>query len=240
MKRILQAMAVFALGCVASVAMGDSWTAPVVRVVVPEGATRNGGVMNGITTGTVMGTDKQRDTALILTCAHGFADTGGLRSPVNIQTQSGAQLPGQVVLCDMRHDIALVKVPLGGTPVQSAPVASQAPRVGDTVVGVGYNEIAQTPTAEQHRIATTNKYDGGALYSTPYFSQQGRSGGPLFNTRGELVGLLSATSQDGRHAESYFVSLPVVDKTLASVNLTRSIVGGSSARFANDAIRKHG
>ena len=215
--KTLTAIIVLLLGCVASVALGASWTDSTVLVRADD----HGPNVNSLTTGTVLGVDRANDTALILTCAHSFSDSGGMNSGVGIQLYGNPPVvlrDAKVTLYDTQNDIALVKVNLQGHQVTSAPIAAQQARVGEPVISVGCSNGAP-PTALQTQIASLDKYDDGRSVTVVGTSAQGRSGGPLFNARGEVLGVLSAADNH----ESFYCSLPALHNAIAGANLTKSV-----------------
>lgn len=114
---------------------------------------------------------------------------------VTVTMNGGKALKGKVVGKDPKTDIALVKVeseePL--TPVVVAD--SDASRVGDVVLAIGNpfglgNTVTSGIISARSRDIQVGPYDD--FLQTDAAINRGNSGGPLFNTKGELVGVNTA------------------------------------------------
>ena len=113
---------------------------------------------------------------------------------VTVTTDDGKTLSAKVVGTDPKTDLAVIKVESGGD-YPFVTFASQAPRVGDWVVAIGnpYG-LGGTATAgiisAQGRDIGDGSYDQYMQIDAPI--NRGNSGGPTFNTQGQVVGVNTA------------------------------------------------
>lgn len=105
---------------------------------------------------------------------------------------------------DVEHDLCLLRAPHF---IDSAPVemASDSPRVGQTVHAVGFI-LGIAPRLNIGEIDALYDFDGGRIIqsTTPFTS--GASGGGLFDDKGKLVGIITFKYRGGT---AYYFSLPV-------------------------------
>ncbi len=104
------------------------------------------------------------------------------------------RIPAKVVGTDKRTDLALLKIKSGG-PFTYVSFASKPPRVGDWVIAVGNPfGLGGTVTAgivsARGRDIDSGPYDDFLQIDAPV--NRGNSGGPTFNTQGEVVGINTA------------------------------------------------
>jgi serine protease Do len=125
----------------------------------------------------------------VLTNAHVVAGVGGA---VRVRLADGRELPAQVLAADRRLDLALLRVEAHDLP--AAPKGDSARlRVGELVFAIGH------PWGQPHVLTAgivsgldTMAADDGRR--VPYVRtdtrlRPGNSGGPLLNSRGEVVGI---------------------------------------------------
>lgn len=154
----------------------------------------------GVGTGTVI--DRRGDELLVLTCGHLFRDTQG-QGKVEVDLFHGGQIhtvPGRVLDFDAKdRDIGLVIVQ-SGLPIVPVPVItpSNQPRNGDSVFSYGCDRGAD-PSRRDTRLTGINKYNQHLKLSNLEIAGapiDGRSGGGLFNSNGELIGVCNAADYD--------------------------------------------
>ncbi|WP_316568788.1 trypsin-like peptidase domain-containing protein [Neobacillus sp. YIM B06451] len=96
-----------------------------------------------------------------------------------------------VVVKDADKDLAIVKL---ATPVSVKPATMgtvNSSKKGDTVVAIG-SPIGLQNTVSQGLISSFRNEDGVSLIQTSASISFGSSGGGLFNTKGELIGITTA------------------------------------------------
>lgn len=113
---------------------------------------------------------------------------------VTVTTDDGKSLPATVVGTDKKTDLALLKIKQGGS-YPHAEFAATPPRVGDWVIAVG-NPFGLGGTVTAGIISARGRDIGAGPYDD--FLQidapvnRGNSGGPTFNTQGQVVGVNTA------------------------------------------------
>ena len=113
---------------------------------------------------------------------------------VSLTMDDGKVLPATVVGTDKKTDLALLKIKQPGT-YPHVNFASTAPRVGDWVIAVG-NPFGLGGTVTAGIISARGRDIGAGPYDD--FLQidapvnRGNSGGPTFNTQGQVVGVNTA------------------------------------------------
>ena len=114
-------------------------------------------------------------------------------SDVTVKTADGKTMPAKVIGVDSKTDLALLKV--DGTGFPFVTFSSEQPRVGDWVIAVGNPfGLGGTVTAgivsARGRDIGSGPYDDFLQIDAPV--NHGNSGGPTFNTKGEVVGVNTA------------------------------------------------
>ena len=112
---------------------------------------------------------------------------------VTVTTADGKSLPAKVIGADSKTDLALLKVEGKDFPFET--FATKAPRVGDWVIAVGNPfGLGGTVTAgivsARGRDIGEGPYDDFLQIDAPV--NHGNSGGPSFNTEGQVVGVNTA------------------------------------------------
>jgi len=157
----------------------------VARIVAPEQASTSLG--SGVLV------DINRNQGLVLTNWHVVRDS---RSAVLVQFPDGFQSAGTVVRWDEAWDLAaLVIWKPSATPIS---IAAAPPAIGETLTIAGFG---RGPYREESGPCT-EYLSPGTGYPREFVelqarARQGDSGGPIFNERGELAGVLFGQS-DGR------------------------------------------
>jgi serine protease Do len=116
-------------------------------------------------------------------------------STVTVKLHSGTEVEGEVIGRDADTDLALVRIETD-EPLQPVSFADSATvRVGDPVIAIGSPfGLGGTVTAgivsADHRAIGAGRYDDFIQIDAPI--NRGNSGGPTFNTRGEVIGVNTA------------------------------------------------
>lgn len=200
-------------------------------------------------TGTIV--DAQGGAALVLTCGHIFRTSEG-KGPITVTlfsaTPSGAEVretvAGQLMDYDLERDLALVVI-RPGTPVVARRIAPPhtAFSPGTPVTTVGCSQGAN-PTAITSHITTVDRYQGAPNVEVAGAPIEGRSGGGLFNSAGQLIGVCFAADPQGN--EGLYASLPSIHAKLDSMNLamvyqtpaTAPTASGPQASLASVAVNE--
>ncbi|MCU0718307.1 MAG: trypsin-like peptidase domain-containing protein [Pirellula sp.] len=193
-----------------------------------------------IGTGTII--DTYNGEALVLTCGHLFRDTRGT-TPIIVETFIGGQPRAhQAWLIDYRADETDIGL-ISFRPEMAVPVARlmdhrEMLREGESVFSWGCDNGA-FPSKRYSRISKLNRYLGPANVEVTGKPVQGRSGGGLFNSRGELIGVCYAA--DDELDEGLYNAPEVVYAQLLKLGLRRlfeqqSPMAGAAANVPSNAI----
>ncbi|MBC19352.1 MAG: hypothetical protein CMJ74_03700 [Planctomycetaceae bacterium] len=129
--------------------------------------------------------------ALILTCGHIFRDSAGEgKIEVDLFDRSGGStLDGVLVRYDLQNDIGLVAIH-SDYPLRAIPLIDerQETKVGEMVLSVGCDH-GNDPTVQYSTVKAINSFVGPPNLQVEGQPAVGRSGGGLFNQRGELIGI---------------------------------------------------
>ncbi|MEO6842684.1 MAG: Do family serine endopeptidase [Bradyrhizobium sp.] len=130
--------------------------------------------------------------------ADGFAVTNNHvvdgADKVEVTTDEGKTYKAKVIGTDARTDLALIKVE-GGSDFPFAKLSEGKPRIGDWVLAVG-NPFGLGGTVTAGIVSASGRDIGNGPYDD--FIQidapvnKGNSGGPAFNTEGEVIGVNTA------------------------------------------------
>ena len=178
--------------------------------------------------GTVV--DARQGEALVITCAHLFRGpdgkaidtTGRLTVELFDASAAGARVServaGALVAYDFDADVALVAI-RPTTQVKPARVAATAASIvaGAAVRSVGC-DLGADPTVRDSQIVTIDRYDGAPNIETTGAPVQGRSGGGLFNSSGELIGVCFAADEQAN--EGLYAGLASIHRQLDRIGLT--------------------
>ena len=113
---------------------------------------------------------------------------------VEVTTDDGKTYTAKVIGTDARTDVALIKVE-GGSNFAFAKLSDGKPRIGDWVLAVG-NPFGLGGTVTAGIVSASGRDIGNGPYDD--FIQidapvnKGNSGGPAFNTEGEVIGVNTA------------------------------------------------
>lgn len=113
---------------------------------------------------------------------------------VSVTLDDGKDLPAKIVGTDKKTDLALLKITEGGN-YPHVDFAKSVPRVGDWVIAVG-NPFGLGGTVTAGIISARGRDIGASPYDD--FLQidapvnRGNSGGPTFNSQGQVVGVNTA------------------------------------------------
>ncbi|MGI9457766.1 MAG: trypsin-like peptidase domain-containing protein [Aeoliella sp.] len=166
-----------------------------VRIIVDDDQNKSYG------TGTIV--DTREGDALIVTCGHLFREEsqeGRITIEIFESTADGLRvvdrLPGKLESFDLDRDVGLISFRTR-RPVPVAQVAEEfGEQVNDRVWSVGC-DLGADPTVRKSRVTAIDRYHGPPNVETTGAPVVGRSGGGLFNERGQLVGVCFAADEEG-------------------------------------------
>ncbi len=113
---------------------------------------------------------------------------------VQVKTENGETYKAKVIGTDPKTDLALIKVDSNKT-FPYVKFANNEPRIGDWVVAIG-NPFGLSETVTAGIVSAKNRDIGGSSYDD-YIQidapiNKGNSGGPAFNTNGNVIGVNTA------------------------------------------------
>jgi len=189
--------------------------------------------------GTVI--DSRQGEALILTCGHIFRDSEG-KGPIEVDLfgpGSERKLVGRLLSYDLKRDVGLVAIRVSG-PVTTARVAPPNWKTseGEAVTSVGCNN-GSSPSSRRTRVISLDKFVGPPNLQVAGMPVEGRSGGGLFNARGEVIGVCNAADPEDR--AGLYAALASIHKQLAETGLAHigreTSTGAVAATDAEPATR---
>lgn len=185
------------------------------RVTDPKGASHGTGVI----------VDARQGAALIVTCGHLFRESqgkGDVEATLFAAGPSGAEprgtLTAQVLHYDLERDLAVLIVRTN-EPLAVAPVAPQRTLLspGDQATAIGCSH-GDNPTAWGTRVTAVNRYQGHPNVEAAGAPVEGRSGGPLFDSQGRVIGVCFAA--EPKENEGLYASLPSIQAKLDELGLS--------------------
>ncbi len=136
---------------------------------------------------------------LIVTNHHVVAEPG----EIQVVFENGKKYRGKIVGADPHTDLALIKISASGLPAATFG-DSAAMEVGDWVLAIGnplglaYSVTAGIISAKGRNIFDSENLAYGEFLQTDAAINPGNSGGPLFNLKGEVIGVNTAISSKGQ------------------------------------------
>jgi S1-C subfamily serine protease len=189
--------------------------AATVRIIVDEPES------HAVGSGTII--DSSQNGAVVLTCGHLFRNWSKSSVVYVERFESGVPVRYQASLVDYQIDDIDIGVLVinPGKVVPSARVAQQADllREGDPVFSLGCDH-GDLPSRRDSRVTKLNRYMGSANIETAGAPVQGRSGGGLFNSNGELLGVCFAA--DAQLDEGLYCGTRSVLDRLQKLGITDS------------------
>jgi S1-C subfamily serine protease len=193
-----------------------------VRIVIDEPQS------HAVGSGTIIQSNQQG--AIVLTCGHLFRDLTKNSSITLERFEHGVPVRYPAELVDYRiEDVDIgVLVFNPGKVVPSASVATQfeGARQGDAVFSVGCDH-GDPPTRRDTRITKLNRYLGAPNIEAAGMPVQGRSGGGLFNSNGQLIGVCFAA--DSEHDEGLYSGTQSVLEQLHRIGIRSEQASGLPA-----------
>lgn len=173
----------------------------------------------------------ERGAALILTCAHIFRDSQG-QGPVRVDIFENGyprSTKGYLVRYDLERDVALVSV-YTDRALPAAPMApaSAQPQKGDRVVSIGCPG-GGAPTPLQSQVLNVSSFGGITRIQASGQPRIGRSGGGLFNSAGQVIGVCNFADPTDR--AGLYAAMPAAKQVFADAGLAQifqDVSGGQS------------
>ena len=153
---------------------------------------------------------------------------------ITVNLSTGESYGAEIVGSDRLSDLAVIKIDAGDLPTATF-ADSETLRVGDWVLAVG-NVLALRggPTVTlgiASAVGRTVDTEQGTLYDliqTDAAINEGNSGGPLLNLKGEVVGISTAILRQAQgigFAVSSSVAIPIIDSLIDRGHVVRPLIG---------------
>ena len=153
---------------------------------------------------------------------------------VTVMVHDGTKYPAVIVGVEESNDIAILKIDAQGlNPAQFGD--SDALMVGDSIYAVGnplgeleFSMSTGTVSAKDRLITTEDKSEPINMFQIDAAVNHGNSGGPAYNDKGQVVGIVTAKSQ-GSDVEGLGFAIPIND-VVSMVNdiITNGYVTGKA------------
>ena len=167
---------------------------------------------------------------------------------ITVTTYDGTQHPAQLIGGDSANDIAVLKIKAQGLPCATLG-SSDDLIVGDQVVAIGNPLGELTATLTVGYISARDRdvnTDGSVInmLQTDAAINSGNSGGPLFNMKGEVVGITTAkysgTTNSGTTIEGIGFAIPIDDvlKKITDLRDYGYITGAALGVMVHDVDRQ--
>lgn len=162
----------------------------VVRIIAQE--------RDGIAAGSGTLVDVRDQFGLVVTNWHVVRDATG---PVNVVFPDGFRSAARVLQVDRDWDLAALLI--WRPSVAAVPLAPEAPRPGDALTIAGYGPgVYRAVAGRCTQYVAPSLHHPYEMVEVSTMAREGDSGGPIFNERGELAGVLFG-SGGGTTAGSY-------------------------------------
>ena len=172
----------------------------------------------------------------ILTNYHVIEDAYKAGLDVTVIMYDGTRYPAQIVGVEADNDVAVLKIDADGLSAVTLG-DSDSMRVGDTVYAVGNPlgelEFSMTTghvSAKDRRIVTESNGDSISMFQIDAAVNTGNSGGPVYNARGEVVGIVTAKYKSSGVEGIGFVS--ACRSTPNTMRCTPATTAGPSGRIS--------
>jgi len=150
-------------------------------------------------------------------------------SKVTVIMDDGTQKTATIVGTDQRSDLAVVKI--DGTNLPFVKFAQDDARVGDFVIAIG-NPFGFGGTVTAGIVSALDRdfpgYDYGDVLQIDAAINKGNSGGPTFNTKGEVVGVNSdiVTPNEGNIGLAFDIPAKTVEQIANSLIKSGTVTRG--------------
>ncbi len=175
----------------------NRWSGSVVTIRVTAGAFRDGG-----------GTGFIIDNAGTVITNHHVV---GESTAVSIKLKDGSWVDRVDLLHrDKDRDVAILRISPAEELVPTLLGDSDDVKVGEKVISIG-NPLGLEHTLTDGLISARRKVEGKRMIQSTAPISPGNSGGPLFNLRGEVIGVMTASFHSFRGAQNLNLAIPIND-----------------------------
>lgn len=196
-------------------------------------------VPEGVGTGIIID-----EKGYILTNSHVVGD--GTTRDIIVQLTDGREVKGTVLWNDKNIDLAIVKVEVNGLTAaelgnsEEVKIGSYAVAIGNPL-GLAFDRsVTQGVISGMNRTITVGDARSSirmeGLLQTDASINSGNSGGPLLNSKGEVIGINSAKAQSGEglgFAIPINVAKPIVEQIKSKGEFSRAYIGITGVSVAD-------
>lgn len=173
------------------------------------------------------------DDGYIVTNYHVVED--GKRFMIKNLGRTKSKVAAKVVLSDPNNDLAVLKIDSSATNLKSVYITASKAKIGSKAFTMGYPMVASLGSSVKFNDGTISSMSGFEnnisryQISTPV--QPGNSGGPCFNEKGEVIGVIVG-GIDVKYAENvgYAIKSSYLLNTLSSSSLNISLHSKNALR----------
>ena len=170
----------------------------------------------------------------VITTAGESSGSAHAASEVYVEFKNHDRVPAQIVGWDVYDDVGLIKVDPKSRPLTPVPLGDSATvRVGEPVAAIGSpfgneNSLTVGVVSAVHRSISslTSRYNLIDAIQTDAPINHGNSGGPLFDTKGRVIGINAQIRSDSGNAEGVGFAVPIDS---ARRSMTQLIAAGRVA-----------
>ena len=139
-----------------------------------------------LVTGTIVDHNAATHTDIVLTCAHGWLN--GHAASISLK---GHRVKAEIISIDKALDVCVLQVPETG--ITPMPIADNAPAKGDAVWMAGFAHGGTFMLTDGHVTGYSTVFGNreNTYIVTTCLTEIGCSGGPIFNSKCEIVGTVS-------------------------------------------------
>lgn len=170
---------------------------------------------------------------LVLTNKHVVSDS---TAEYTVFTNDGNEYKAKVVALDPLQDLALVKIEPSGTTFKAATLGdSSSIQIGQTVVAIGNalgeftNTVSVGVVSGLQRTVSASDQSGSfsetlqGIIQTDAAINEGNSGGPLLNLKGEVIGINTAVAQGAQNI-GFAIPINLAKRDITQVEQTNKII----------------
>jgi len=191
------------------------------------------GEVSGVGTGIIID-----EKGYILTNAHVVEVDGKAADTINVELSDGREVKGTVLWSDSSVDLAIAKITADHLTAATLGDSNQV-KVGSFAVAIGNplgmafeRSVTQGVISGLNRAITVSNGQSEVsmdnLIQTDASINSGNSGGPLLNSKGDVIGINSAKAQSGEglgFAIPINTAKPIIDSIKANGEFHRSYIG---------------
>lgn len=159
------------------------------------------------------------DNGLLVTNYHVVANSI-YQAVVDPQSKTSQLVPAKIISADPVNDLAILQANIRS---KAIPLATTTPKRGEEVLTLGYPNLDVQGFQQKATFGRINSMTG--LYDDKRFMQvdlpiqPGNSGGPLLNSKGEVIGIVTARMTGNFQNVNYALKVTYLHELLKKANI---------------------